>query len=170
MGTTLRPAPSKSYAFSTNYYACIALPTWRRCAPPICFYIDLQITCSRVVFTLDFLRRFSLMGTTLRAAPSKSYAFSTNYHAYIDHFLSWFSLMGTTLYAAPNNLYAISSNYMYILQCPHDIHVHLFCFDFHKFNLFLLRSRAATCPTSNCGRGTILFRQEFVYLYFNHFG
>ena len=35
------------------------------------------------MFTLDFLRRFSLMGTTLRAAPSKSYAFSTNDHAYI---------------------------------------------------------------------------------------
>ena len=49
---------------------------------------------------------------------------------------------------------------MYILQCPHDIHVHLFCFDLHKF---LLRSRAVTCPTSNCGRGTSLFRQELVY-------
>ena len=37
---------------------------------------------------------------------------------------------------------------MYILQCPHDIHVlvHLFCFDLHKF---LLLSHAATCPTSN---------------------
>ena len=48
---------------------------------------------------------------------------------------------------------------MYILQCPHDIHVHLFCFDLHKF---LLCSRAATCPTPNCGRGTSLFRQELV--------
>ena len=28
-------APSKSYAFSTNYHACIAMPTWPRCAPPI---------------------------------------------------------------------------------------------------------------------------------------
>ena len=35
MGTTLRAAPSKSYAFSTNYHACIAMPTWPRCAPPI---------------------------------------------------------------------------------------------------------------------------------------
>ena len=34
-GTTLCPAPSKSYAFSTNYHACIAMPTWPRCAPPI---------------------------------------------------------------------------------------------------------------------------------------
>ena len=29
------PAPSKSYAFSTNYHAWIAMPTWHRCAPPI---------------------------------------------------------------------------------------------------------------------------------------
>ena len=36
-GTTLRAAPSKSYAFSTNYHACIAMPTWPRCAPPILF-------------------------------------------------------------------------------------------------------------------------------------
>ena len=34
-GTTLRAAPSKSYAFSANYYACIAMPTWPICAPPI---------------------------------------------------------------------------------------------------------------------------------------
>ena len=52
----------------------------------------------------------------------------------------------------------------YILQCPHDIHVHLFCFDLHTFNLFLLRSRASTCPTSNCGRGTSLLWQELVYI------
>ena len=48
---------------------------------------------------------------------------------------------------------------MYILQCPHDIHVHLFCFDLNKF---LLRSRTATCPTLNCRRGTSLFRQELI--------
>ena len=48
-----------------------------------CFDLDLHIACSKVVFNLDFLRLFSLMGTTLRAAPSKSYAFSTNYYACI---------------------------------------------------------------------------------------
>ena len=74
-----------------------------------------------------------------------------------------FSLMGTTLCATPNNLCAILTYYHVLLQCPHDIHVHLFCFDLHKF---LLRSRAATCPTSNCGRGTSLFRQELVYICF----
>ena len=40
--------------------------------------------------------------------------------------------------------------------------VHLFCFDLHKFNLFLLRSCTATCPTSNCGCGTSLLWQELV--------
>ena len=38
MGTTLLAAPSKSHAFSTNYHACIAMPTWCRCAPPILFW------------------------------------------------------------------------------------------------------------------------------------
>ena len=92
-----------------------------------CFDIDLHLTCSKFMYNLDFLRRFSLMGTTLCAAP--------------------------------NNLYVISQMIMYILQCPHDIHVHLFCFDLHKF---LLRSCAATCPTSNCGRGT---GQELVFVW-----
>ena len=36
-----------------------------------------------VVFDLDILRPSSLIGTALRAAPSKSYACSTNYHACI---------------------------------------------------------------------------------------
>ena len=35
MDTTLCTAPRKSNAFSTNYQACIVIPTWRRCAPPI---------------------------------------------------------------------------------------------------------------------------------------
>ena len=38
MGTTVRAACSKSYAFSTNYYACIAIPQWHRCAPPVLFW------------------------------------------------------------------------------------------------------------------------------------
>ena len=32
----------------------------------------------------------------------------------------------------------------------------------HEYNLFLLHSCAATCPTSNCWRGTSLLRQELV--------
>ena len=38
MGTTLRAAPSKSYTFSTNYHACIAMPTWPKYTPPILFW------------------------------------------------------------------------------------------------------------------------------------
>ena len=34
-------------AFSTNCHACIAMPTWPRCAPPICFDLDIHITSSR---------------------------------------------------------------------------------------------------------------------------
>ena len=36
-GTTLRAAPSKRYACSTNYHACIAMPAWQWCAPSILF-------------------------------------------------------------------------------------------------------------------------------------
>ena len=48
-----------------------------------CFDLDLHITCSRGRVNFDFLRRFSLMGTIMRAAPSKSYAFSINYYVCI---------------------------------------------------------------------------------------
>ena len=85
MGTTLRAAPSKSHALSTNYHACIAMPTWRRCAPPILFwpwppYNLFPRACLTWIFFVD---PHWWVGTTLLAAPSKSYAFSTNYHACI---------------------------------------------------------------------------------------
>ena len=84
MGTTLRAVPSKIHAFSTNYHACIAMPTWHRCAPPILFWPWPPYNLfPRSCLTWNFLCRFLLMGTTLRAAPSKSHAFSTNYHACI---------------------------------------------------------------------------------------
>ena len=84
MGTTLCAAPSKSYAFSTNYHACIAMPTWPRCAPPIlCWPWPPYNLLPRSCLTCFVFCRSSLMGTTLCAAPSKSYAFSTNYHACI---------------------------------------------------------------------------------------
>ena len=84
MGTTLRAAPSKSDAFSTNYHSCIALSTSHRCAPPILFwpcppYNLLPMSC----LVLDFLHRSSLMVITLHAVPSKTHTFSTNYHACI---------------------------------------------------------------------------------------
>ena len=81
--TTLRTASSKNYAFSTNYHACIAMPTWPRCAPPIlCWPWPPYNLLPRSCLTCFFFRS-SLIGTTLRAAPSNSYAFSTNFHACI---------------------------------------------------------------------------------------
>ena len=58
MGTTLRAVHSKSHAFSTNYHAYIAMPTWRRCAPPILFwswppYNLLPRSCLTWIFFID---------------------------------------------------------------------------------------------------------------------
>ena len=44
-----------------------------------CINIDLHIL-SEVVYNLDYFCRSSLMGTTLRVAPSKSYVSLVNYH------------------------------------------------------------------------------------------
>ena len=57
-GTTLHAAPSKNYARSTNYHACIAMPTWSRCAPPIlCWpwpqYNLLTRSCLTWIFFVD---------------------------------------------------------------------------------------------------------------------
>ena len=38
-GTTLFAALGKIYDFSTNYHACMAMPTWCRCAPRILFWL-----------------------------------------------------------------------------------------------------------------------------------
>ena len=144
MGTTLRAAPSKSYNFSTNYHACIAMPTWPRCAPPIlCWPWP----------PYNLLPRSCL---------------TCNGYFFIDpHW--WVPLC----VQRPAKAMPFQQIIMHALQCKHDldvrllfcvdhyIHVHLFCFDLHKF---LLRSRTTTCPTLNCGRGTSLFRQELVTL------
>ena len=129
IGTTLRAAPSKIHAFSTNYHTCIAMPTWPtgRCAPPILFwpwppYNLLPRSCLTWIF-LD------------------------------SHWWVPLCVQRLTIYLPFRQII------MYILQCPHDIHVHLFCFDLHKV---VLCSHAATCPTSNCGRWTSLFLQELV--------
>ena len=45
--------------------------------------------------------------------------------------------MGTTLCAAPSNSYDLLTNYYACMQCPHDVDVHLFCFDLDlHFNFF----------------------------------
>ena len=139
MGTTLRAVPSKSYAFSTNYHACIAIPTWPRCAPPILFWPWPPYNLPEVVFNLDFLCQFLLMGTTLRAAPSQIHAFSTNYHACIA-MPTWPRCANMTfvdpgwwvpLYVQhPARAMPFQQIIMHALQCQHDVDVHLlFCFD-----------------------------------------
>ena len=251
MGTTLRAAPSKIHAFSTNYHACIAMPTWRRYAPPILFwpwppYNLLPRLCLTWIFFVD-----PHWWVPLLAAPSKSYMPFQQIIMHTLHYqhdsrcappiLFWpwppHNLLPRSCFTwiffvdphwwvplcvqcpakampfkqiimhawqcqhvrcrcsppilfwhlPPFNLFPrscitwiffVDSHWwvpicvqhptiympfrqiiMYILQCPHDMHVHLFCFDLHKF---LLRSRAVTCPTSNCGRRTSLFPQELV--------
>ena len=119
-----------NYAFSANYHACIAMPKWPRCAPPILFDIDPHLPIPKLMYKLDVLRRFSLMGTTSCAVPNNLYAISRNYH--VDIAMStWHTCTSTPI-----------------------------LFDLHTL---LLLSRAATCPTSNFGRGTSLFRQELVH-------
>ena len=78
-GTTLRAAPPQSgaimYVLQCRHDVHVQIP----------FCFDLVITCSQayVKFNVDFLLQFSLMGTTVRAAPSKNYVYSTDYHVYI---------------------------------------------------------------------------------------
>ena len=84
MGTTLLAAPSKSYAFSTNYHACIALPRSRRCVLPILFwpwppYNLLPRSCLTWIFFVDPHWWVPLCVQR----PAKSHAFSTNYHTCI---------------------------------------------------------------------------------------
>ena len=98
-GTTLLAAPSKSYTFSTNYHACIALPTSRRCALPILFwpwppYNLLPRSCLSWIFFVD------------------------------PHW--WVPLC----VQCPAKAMPFQQIIIYALQCQHDIDVHLlFCFD-----------------------------------------
>ena len=98
-GTTLCAAPSKSYAFSTNYHACIAMPTWPRCAPPILFwpwppYNLFQRLCITWIYIID---------------P----------HWWVPLFVQ-----------RPTKAMPFQQMIMHALQCQHDLDVHLlFCFD-----------------------------------------
>ena len=159
-GTTLCTAPSKNYAFSTNYHACIAMPTWPRCAPPIlCWPWPPYNLLPRSCLTWIFFRQSSLMGTTLRAVPSKSYAFSTYYHACIAmptwprcappilcwpwppynllprSCLTWIFFVNPHWWVPlcvqrPSKAMHFQQLIIHALQCQHDLDVHLlFCVD-----------------------------------------
>ena len=71
-GTTLRAVPSKNYAFSTNYHACIAMPTWRRCAPPIYGFVRIYIF---FLFFFFFFRRqgFRMITFDCQAGPLQNF-------------------------------------------------------------------------------------------------
>ena len=98
-GTTLRAAPSKNYAFSTNYHACIAMPTWPRCAPHILFwpwspYNLLPRSCFTWIFS---------------SILTDGYHFACS---------------------AQQKLCLFNKMIMHALQCQHDLDVHLlFCVD-----------------------------------------
>ena len=170
--STLHAAPSNSHAFSTNYHACIAMPTWGRCAPPILFwpwppYNLLSRSCLTWIFFVDPHWWVPLcVQCPAKAMPFKQiiiHALQCQ-HDIDVHLLFCFDIdLHLTCSQVQVHVFFVDSHSMchfdklscmYILQCPHDIHVlvHLFCFDLHKF---LLRSRAATCPTSNCGRRSL---------------
>ena len=48
-----------------------------------CFDLDLNLTCPKAMFNLEFLHRSSLIGITLRVLPTKSCVITTNYHSCI---------------------------------------------------------------------------------------
>ena len=117
------------------------------------------------MFNLDFLRRSSLMGTTLRAVPSKSHAFSTNYHTCIAMptwhrcappilFWPWppYTLLPRSCFTwmffvdphwwvplcvqCPAKAMHFKQIIMYALQCQHDVDVHLLFWHWPPFNMF----------------------------------
>ena len=135
-----------------------------------CVDHDLHITSSEVVFNLDFVLQSSLMGTTLCAAPSKSYAFSTNYHACIAmptwprcappilcwpwppynllprSCLTWIFFVDPHWWVPlcvhrPAKTIPFQQIIMHTLQCQHDLDVHLlFCVD-HDLHITCCRGR-----------------------------
>ena len=158
MGTILRATPSKGYTFSTNYNACIAMPAWRRCAPPILFwpwppYNLLPRSCLASIFFVDppWWVPWPLYNLFPRLCLTLIY--------FVDP--HWWVPLSVQ---RPEKAMPFWQIIMYVLQCPHDVHVHLFCFDLdlYKLYLFLLHSCVATFSTSNWGSGTSLLRQELV--------
>ena len=114
MGITLRAAPSKSYAFSTNYHACIAMPTWPRCEPPIlCWPWPPYNLLPRLCFTWMFFVDPHWWVPLCVQCPAKAMQFK--------------------------------QIIMHALQCQHDVDVHLlFCFD---IDLHLICSQVHDCIT-----------------------
>ena len=155
MGTTLCVAPSKSYAFSTNYHSCIEMPTWPRCASPIlCWpwpsYNLLPRSCLTWIFFIDLHWGVPLC----LQRPAKAISFQQmimhvlHYQHHVDvHFLFCFDLdlhipsfRGRVLtwmffvdphwwvplrVQCPAKAMHFKQIIMHALQCQHDVDVHL---------------------------------------------
>ena len=163
MSTALRAAPSNSHAFSTNYHACITMPTWRRCATHILFwpwppYNLLPRSCFTWIFFVDphwwvqlYMQR-----------PAKAMHFqqiimhALHYLHDVDvHLLFCFDLSPpynllprlclTRIFfvnphwwiplcvQCPAKAMPFKHIIMHALRCQHDVDVHLFCFDIDLF-------------------------------------
>ena len=149
MGTTLRAAPSKNYAFSTNYHACIAMPTWPRCAPPIlCWPWPPYNLFPRSCLTLIYFVDPHWWVPHCVQCPAKAILFqqiiihALHYQHDIDVHLLFcfhldlhiassrplskvvfncqFLLMGTTLHAVPSKIHAFSANYHTCIVMPYN--------------------------------------------------
>ena len=187
MGTTLCAAPSKSHAFSTKYHACIAMPTWPRCAPPILFWswplynLFLRLCLTWIFFVDPHWWVPLCMQRPSKAMPFQqiimhalqclhgldTYASPILFSPWPPYnlfprlcFLRRFSFMGTTLCAAPSIICHFNK-----LSCiPYcNAHMIYMCTYFVLTSInscFVHVQQRVTCPTSNCG--TSLFRQELV--------
>ena len=145
--TILCAAPSKRHAFSTNYHACIAMPTWPRCALPILFwrwppYNLLQRSCLTWIFFVDFHWWVQLcVQRPPKAMPFQQiimhasqcqhnldmhllFCFDVDLHITSSRGRVWLgfvrrsSLMGTTFRAAPCKRYAFSTHYNTCITQP----------------------------------------------------
>ena len=80
---TFHATPHKNYAFSTNYHACIAMPTWRRYAPSILIW---------PLPPYNLLPSLCITSAILNAEPNKLYDISTYCHIYCNaHIILWYT-------------------------------------------------------------------------------
>ena len=150
MGTTLRAVRSKSHAFSTNYHACIAVPTWRRCAPPILFWCWPPYNLlPRLLLTWNFFVDAHWWVPLCVQHPAKDMPFhqisihALQYQHDIDvHLLFCFDFCLTWIFfidpnwwvqlcmRCPAKAMPFQQIIMHALHYQHDVDVHLlFCFD-----------------------------------------
>ena len=120
--------PGSKSTFSTNYHACIALPTWHRCAPPILFwpwppYNLFPRSCLTWIFSVEFYWWVQLCVHH----PAKSMPFQ---QISMQDFFRCTLLIGVPLCVQRPAKAPFQQIIMHALHYQHDIDVHLlFCFD-----------------------------------------